>query len=328
MNKNLLLILVMILFFSSCNNGKKPIENDDNNVVKIEAPAFDADSAYFFVSKQVSFGPRVPGTKAHAECADWLENKMKEYTQDVIVQNFKAQVYNGTVFSSKNIIASFNSDKKSRILLGAHWDTRPYADHDPNPDNHKTPIDGANDGASGVGVLIEVARQLSIKKPELGIDIIFWDIEDYGEPQGTETGKEDTWCLGSQHWAKNPHKQGYTARYGVLLDMVGGKNAQFAKEGSSMYYAPDVMNKVWDIANQLGYSSNFTNTLSPSIIDDHIYVNKLARIPMIDIVEYNPNSNSYFNPNWHTLNDNMNGIDKNTLKIVGQVVLASIYNEK
>lgn len=327
MNKNLIVVLVFIAFFTSCNNGKKPTETSNNDVVKMEAPTFDADSAYAFVDKQVAFGPRVPGTKAHAECADWLENKMKEYTQDVIVQNFKAQVYNGTIFTCKNIITSFNADKKSRILLGAHWDSRPYADHDPNPENHKKPIDGANDGASGVGVLIEVARQLSIKKPELGVDIIFWDIEDYGEPQGTETGKEDTWCLGTQHWAKNPHKQGYSARFGILLDMVGGKNAQFAKEGSSMYYAPDVMNKVWDIANQLGYSSNFTNTLSPSIVDDHIYVNKLARIPMIDIIEYNPNSNSYFNSSWHTLNDNMNGIDKNTLKIVGQVVLATVYNE-
>eukprot|EP00825_Cyclidium_porcatum_P021229 TRINITY_DN23737_c0_g1_i2.p3 TRINITY_DN23737_c0_g1~~TRINITY_DN23737_c0_g1_i2.p3 ORF type:complete len:174 (+),score=13.52 TRINITY_DN23737_c0_g1_i2:413-934(+) len=132
-------------------------------------------------------------------------------------------------FSCKNIIASFNPDKKSRILLASHWDSRPYADHDPNKENHKTPIDGANDGASGVGILIEVARQLSIKKPELGVDIVFWDIEDYGEPQGTETGKEDTWCIGTQHWAKNPHKQGYSARFGILLDMVGGKKCSICQ---------------------------------------------------------------------------------------------------
>ncbi len=326
MKKQIGLFIAIIVILASCDNPKKNKLNE--NTVIIEAPAFNGDSAYFFVAKQVAFGPRVPGSKAHDECAIWLESKLKEYSKDVIVQNFKAQVYNGTTLSGKNFIASFNSDKKGRILLAAHWDSRPYADHDPNPENHKTPIDGANDGASGVGVLIEVARQLSIKNPEIGVDIVFFDIEDFGEPQGLQTDKEDTWCLGSQYWAKNLHKPMYSARFGILLDMVGGANAQFAKEGSSMYYAPDFMNKVWDIASQLGHGAYFTNTLSPSIIDDHIYVNKFARIPMIDIIEYNPNSTSYFNPRWHTLSDNMDGIDKNTLQIVGEVVLASVYNEK
>ncbi|MDD2412995.1 MAG: M28 family peptidase [Bacteroidales bacterium] len=329
-HKYIILVIVLAVVMVSCDpsNDDKNKTSTDVNVEKMDKPIFDEDSAFYFVEKQVLFGTRVPGSKAHAECAKWLVEKMKEYADEVVVQDFKAKVYNGKVFDGKNIISSFNPDNKNRILLGAHWDTRPYADHDLNPENHKTPIDGANDGASGVGVLIEIARQLSIKRPQLGIDIIFFDIEDYGEPQGVQSELEDSWCLGSQHWSKNPHKAFYTARYGILLDMVGGMKAEFAREGTSMYYAPDIVNKVWNIATELGYSNFFTPRLSPSIIDDHMYVNKYARIPMINIVEYNAQSNSYFNARWHTLEDNMDGIDKRTLLVVGEVVLATIYNEK
>ena len=327
-NSFIFVLLPLAMFLFSCESKKEKGESTTAEVKRLEKPTFEADSAFYFVEKQVLFGPRVPGSKAHADCADWMASKMKEYADEVVVQDFKAKVYHGKIYSGKNVIASFNPDSRSRILLGAHWDTRPYADHDPNPENHNTPIDGANDGGSGIGVLIEVARQLKIKRPDVGIDIIFFDLEDYGEPQGTQSDLEHSWCLGSQHWSKNPHKPAYNARFGILLDMVGGPKAEFAREGTSMYYAPDIMNKVWDIAAQLGYSNYFTSRLSPSIIDDHMYVNKYARIPMINIVEYNPNSKSYFNPRWHTLQDNMDGIDRNTLQVVGEVVLTTIYKEK
>ena len=131
---------------------------------------------------------------------------------------------------SRNNNGSFNPDKDKRILLFAHWDTRPYSDHDPDPANHKKPLDGADDGASGVGALLEIARQMGMKAPEVGVDIIFFDAEDYGTPEFAKdryNDTSDTWCLGSRFWGKNPHKPGYKAEFGILLDMVGAKDAVF-----------------------------------------------------------------------------------------------------
>ncbi len=324
MKSFLILIIIIIVFFTSCNDNKiKTVVAKPT----IETPNFDADSAYSFVAKQVAFGPRVPESKAHKECSKWLNAKMLEYTKTVTIQNFNATLYNNKTVKGKNIIASFNPENKVRIVLAAHWDSRPFADHDADIKNANTPIDGANDGASGVGVLIEVARQLNIKKPNIGVDIIFFDVEDYGEPQGTKTEREDNWCLGSQYWAKNPHIQGYKARFGILLDMVGGRNAEFAKEGYSMKFAPDYMNKVWYIANNLGFASYFIDKVTDEIIDDHLYVNVISSIPMIDIIEYNANTKHHFNANWHTLKDNINNVDKQTLSVVGKVCLAVIYQE-
>lgn len=331
MRNLLILISLSLLILTSCGGGKKDgdVKNGkEADIIRLEKPQFDADSAFYFVEKQVEFGTRVPGTNPHKLCGDWLISTMEQFADEVVVQSFTARLYNNEMKNGRNIISIFNPDAKSRILLGAHWDTRPYADHDPNPENHNKPIDGANDGASGVGVLMEVARQLSIKPTEIGVDIIFFDLEDWGEPQSTQSDKEDTWCLGSQHWSKNFHKPAYNARFGILLDMVGAPNAKFAKEGTSTYYAPDIVNKVWDIAAQLGFSENFISTYAPSIVDDHMYVNKYAQIPMIDIIQYEPSSRTYFNNNWHTMEDNIDGIDKFTLQKVGQVVLAVIYNEK
>ena len=198
--------------------------------------------------------------------------------------------YDGTLLKARNIIGSYKPESKKRIALFAHWDTRPWADNDPDEKNHKTPILGANDGASGVGALLEIARLVNQQQPELGIDIILLDAEDYGAPQFyTGKHKEEFWCLGSQYWARNPHVQGYNARFGILLDMVGGGNGGF-------------------------------------VTDDHLFINRLARIKTIDIIPYNQEGD--FTPTWHTVNDNMEHIDKNTLKAVGQTVLEVIYNEK
>ncbi len=324
---NLIFIILFTFLIINCDRKTEKKEKIEDKMVYPDV-SFNEDSAYSYVAKQVSFGPRVPGTKAHLDCAKWLFEKMSEYTKDVKIQNFDAVLYNNKTVKGKNIIASFNSNSKKRILFGAHWDSRPYADHDPDTKNHNTPIDGANDGASGVGVLIEIARQLSLKQPNVGIDIIFFDVEDYGEPQGVQSTKEDNWCLGSQFWAKNPHIAGYNAYYGILLDMVGGKNAQFTKEGTSMHFAADFVNKIWKIANDLGYSSYFINYESPAITDDHLYINKIAKIPMIDIIEHSRATEHGFNVNWHTLNDNIKNIDKNTLSVVGKVCLTAIYIEK
>lgn len=332
--------IVFILFISwglffGCESSKKSVDQVAGRKSRksITVPSFNSDSAYFFIQKQVDFGPRVPNTDPHKVCGEYLVNTMKSFGAHVTEQNFSEQAYNGTMLHFKNIIASYNPDVQKRILLAAHWDTRPYADKD--LEGRYDPIDGANDGGSGVGVLLEVARIMSKnEKPNVGIDIILFDGEDYGEHEDVENTPlknglvQIWWCLGSQYWADNPHVPGYSAYFGILLDMVGANNARFYKEGGSMQFAPKVVKKVWNTARGLGYSNYFVNTNSPGIMDDHIFVNRDAKIPMIDIVEYKPNSPSYYFGDYHhTRMDNMSIIDKQTLQAVGETVLYTIYNE-
>ncbi|NTU52084.1 MAG: M28 family peptidase, partial [Candidatus Aminicenantes bacterium] len=275
----------------------------------------------------VEFGPRVPGTPAHAACADWLVKTLKQWTPDVVVQEFKARAYDGRPLEGKNIVASFDEDKTDRVLLCAHWDSRPFADHDPDPANHYKPVMGANDGASGVGVLLEIARCLSIKKPAVGVDILLLDLEDFGEHRNWSGYSQDSWALGSQHWAKNPHRPGYKARFGILLDMVGGAGAVFPREGTSLYYAPAVVRKVWDAARALGLGRYFVETESDPLIDDHVYINRFARIPTADIIDYDSRRGG-FPESWHTVGDTLDKIDRDTLAAAGRTVLAVVHQEK
>ena len=296
--------------------------------IKIEVPTFNADSAYAFVEKQVSFGPRVISSKGWKNCAIWLEKKLKTYTPNVIVQEAPIRTYDGKNHMLKNIIASFSPEKNNRVALFAHWDSRHIADHD--TENQNSPILGANDGGSGVGVLLELARQFSIKNPKIGIDIILFDAEDYGQPAVSDYPRmEHSYCLGSQYWATHLHKSNYFAKYGILLDMVGGKNAVFTQELASLTFAPKVLKKVWNTAAELGYGNTFQFKKTNLIIDDHLYINNLAqgRVPTIDIIEYNEVTESHFYEHWHTHKDKLENIDKNTLKAVGQTVLQVVYNE-
>lgn len=292
-------------------------------------PVFNADSAYSYVDKQVAFGPRVPNTKAHDECASYLAGELKRFGADVIVQDALVTAFDGKDLKAKNIIGQYNKEKKKHVLLFAHWDSRPFADHDPDPKNRNTPIPGANDGASGVGVLLEMARQINKAGIGIGVDIIFFDAEDYGTPDHLNLPyKPDTWCLGTQYWCKHPHVEDYTARYGILLDMVGAPNAVFYKELYSKEFAPDLVDRVWNTAADLGYLSYFSFEDGGQIIDDHVYVARERHIPSIDIIQHEPMSDSNFNEFWHTLKDDMDNIDKSTLKAVGQTLLTIIYSEK
>ncbi|MES2836253.1 MAG: M28 family peptidase [Bacteroidota bacterium] len=324
----LICLVVATLFFVACSNDSATKQNVEENIlteekkVLVATPQFNADSAYAFIKKQVDFGPRVPGTKNHQQCADYLTAKLKNYGAEVMVQNGKVNTYDKKTFDLKNIIASFNPNQPNRILLCAHWDTRHIADRDNS--KKEQPIDGANDGASGVGVLLEIARLLQEQKSTLGIDIILFDLEDYGEPRESDAGMEDSWCLGSQYWAKNKHKANYSAQYGILLDMVGAKDATFLMETSSDYYASWVNKKMWDNAIRLGYSNYFVYDKFGPITDDHLYINQFAKIPTIDIIQWDKNR-SDFGSYHHTHKDNMSVIDKNTLKAVGQSVVETIY---
>jgi hypothetical protein len=323
-----MLLAALIIAYGCGPGGEKAPKEETKKKVVLTVPPFNADSAFKFVADQVAFGPRVVGTPAHQKCLNFLVRKLKSYTKNVIVQNGQATAYNGTTLKFQNIIASFGPEGNNRIILASHWDSRPYADNDPDPANFRKPIDGANDGASGVGVLLEVARQLSLKNPSVGVDIVLFDAEDYGPPMDlrSQDNTQDAWGLGSQYWSKHPHKNGYVASFGILLDMVGAKNATFLMEGQSLTYAPQIVRNVWDIANQLGYSAYFIYTRGGDITDDHIYVNQYLNIPMIDIIHLDPNSQTGFYPYWHTMGDNLSRIDTTTLEVVGKTLMAVIAN--
>ena len=321
--------MLATLLLAGCGGGAaKETTTKESHETSVAVPTFNGDSAYSFVDAQVAFGPRVPGSEAHRACALWLEDKLRSYGADVIVQNMELTAYTGERLDARNIIAQFQPQNKKRVMLCAHWDSRPWADADPDPANHRKPILGANDGGSGVGVLIEVARQLSMQPTEIGIDIILFDAEDYGTHASEEATTENSWALGSQYWSRLPHKQHYNARYGILLDIVGAPNSKFYREGISEEFAASIIDKVWSRAASLGYGDTFINQKGGYVTDDHLYVNHFLHIPCIDIINHDPDSENGFGPYWHTLKDNMEWISSETLAKVGQTVLAVIYNEK
>lgn len=324
----LLLPLICLLLLVSCGAGNKQKENTKSVPMSVIVPIFNGDSAYSFVNSQVAFGPRVPNTQAHVDCGNWLENKLRGYGAEVVAQNMELTAYNGTKLQARNIIAQFQPENKKRVLLCAHWDSRPWADSDPNPDNHYKPILGANDGGSGVGVLLEIARQISMVPTTIGVDIVLFDAEDYGVHEKESSEMEHSWALGSQYWARMPHKNNYNARYGILLDIVGASGSKFHKERISVHFAESIVNKVWSCASSLGYGDTFISEDGGYITDDHFYVNQFLGVPCIDIINYDPESPNGFGPYHHTMNDNMDWISADMLKIVGQTVLTVIYNEK
>ncbi|MBL7964212.1 MAG: M28 family peptidase [Flavobacteriales bacterium] len=294
-------------------------------------PEFNADSAYVLVEKQVAFGPRVPGTAAHRACADWLVQRLRAAGADTVIeQTGTVTIYNGNKLPLRNLIASWNVQARDRILLFAHYDTRPFADKDKERMNQ--PIDGANDGGSGVGVLLEIARHLAGKTHGPGVDILFTDVEDHGQPSGAIGGVDenssDTWCLGARYWAKNPHVPDYKARFGILLDMVGARDARFYKEAFSMRQAGHIVNKVWRTAAAIGHGDRFVDEVKFFVgIDDHVPVHDIRGVPAIDIIEYDPRTNA-FGPYWHTHADNMEVIDRETLRAVGRTVLEVVWKER
>jgi glutaminyl-peptide cyclotransferase len=325
--RQFLILVSLVVTFTQCNTQTSSQETTQESIKLVASPVFNADSAYAFVKKQVDFGPRVPNTSAHKQCGDYLVATLKKYGLSVTEQAFTPTTYDGKVLNARNIIGSFNPDASKRILLAAHWDSRPFADED---SLHKAkPVPAANDGASGVGILLEVARTLSIQdnKAEVGVDIIFFDAEDWGNSEKA-TDKYSGYCLGSQYWAANKHTANYTAYFGILLDMVGAKGAVFQKEGYSVQMAEGVVRNVWNIASRLGYSNYFIDQSGAAITDDHVPVNEVAKIPMIDIIhtQLNNQNHTFFNA-WHTTQDTMENIDPNTLKAVGQTLIQVLYQE-
>jgi hypothetical protein len=323
--RKFLLVLPVVLLLTSCDGSKKT--NDNTNPPAAQeaplaaVPAFNGDSAYAYTKAQVDFGPRTPNSAAHDKCADWMVRELKKWADTVYIQSYTAKGFDGMQMKSKNIIASFNPQAKTRVFISSHWDTRPMADEDDH--DQDKPIDGADDGASSTAVAMEIARAVHAQKPTIGVDIVLFDSEDYGQPNDSKLPhQENTWCLGSQYWAKSPHVPGYHADFGVNLDMVGTADAIFVREGVSVERADWVSQYVWGLASRLGYSSLFESRMFGAVTDDHYYVNEYAHIPTIDVVRYGEDG---FGKHHHTHKDVMAIISKNTLTNVGRVMLQTIY---
>lgn len=332
-NKNLymnskyifLSFLLVASLFTSCKSNKQATEE----VLQPVGPAFMADSAMAYCQAQCDFGPRTMNSKAHDLCEEWIVNKFKGFGLEVETQKADLTGWDGTKLHSTNIIARFNPQAERRILICAHWDSRPWADNDPDSTNWHKPVLAANDGASGVGVMLEVARLLQNDTTlAIGVDLVCFDAEDYGTPQWAEKNEdsENTWALGAQYWAKNL-PEGNKPQFGILLDMVGGQGAKIYQEQNSIRYAASIVDKVWSAARHAGFSSVFANEVGGGVTDDHIPVNE-AGIPTVDIIPFYPDCRqSSFGPTWHTINDDMEHLDINTLKAVGQTLIQVIYSE-
>ncbi len=313
-------VLVFSFLFNSCKEEAKPVVKTQK---RVDIPSFDGQGAYNYVQKQVDFGVRVPGTDSHKACKEWLVKELESNGAEVSVQEFKASFFDVKDADAFNIIGQINPDHKNRVLLAAHWDSRLLADKDDEDQNK--PIDGADDGGSGVGVLLQIAKTIKENPIDLGVDIIFFDAEDNGED--TDDGSKTlTWCLGSQYWMRNKQPKNYKAKFGILLDMVGSKGAKFPLEGYSTRFAKAYQDKIWTLAGRMGYGDLFMKENKGFITDDHVYVSQ-AGIPMVDIINLPGDEKSVFGHYHHTHDDNMNNIDKNTLRIVGQVVTAALYKE-
>ena len=314
MRMTLLYILIAFLMTACGNTGASTASESSSaadSAVATDVKPFDGDGAFAMTKQQCDFGPRVPGTAAHAQCADWLMTTLKASCDTVILQTGTVQTATEGSLGIKNIIGVINPDASQRLLLLAHWDTRPWADNDPDAANHRKPVMGANDGASGVGVLLQLAKQLKQDSTTLGIDIVLVDAEDMGVDDN-----EESWGLGTQYWVQHPHAEGHKPLFGILLDMVGASDATFTREYYSTQYASGFVDLVWK--NAAG--SHFINAQGGAVTDDHIFVNR-AGIPCVDIIDLRSDSPTGFCPEWHTLNDTMGAIDPATLAEVGQTLL-------
>lgn len=323
-------LAIIALALASCTGQTQTKITNADTIALASCPRFSADSAMLYINEQCAFGPRVTGSDAARHCGDFLVERFKAFGAEVEEQTDIVTIWDGTQLPARNIIASINPSNPDRILLCAHWDCRPWADNDPDETNHHRPILAANDAASGVAVMLEICRLLQKQPVQVGIDMICFDAEDLGTPQWAEDrhGSSNTWCLGSRFWAERARDEGYKARYGVLLDMVGGYGATFSRESISMQLAQPIVNRVWKMAEQLGYRQFFPLTDSGSITDDHINVNIIAGVPCIDIIPYYQEGPSSFGPTWHTVKDTPENIDPNVLEAVGQTITQLIYNER
>ena len=282
-----------------------------------ELALFDENRAFGYLQVQCSFGPRVPGTSGHKKGLKHIIETVEPLADSTIRQSFSySDPYTGKLYNLTNVIARFKPFLKERIWLAAHWDSRPWADRDSNPNNRLKPILGANDGASGVAVLLEIANQLSLKAPPIGVDLVFLDGEDMGK-----SGDIRRFFNGSRYLAKNIPPP--LPQYCILIDMIGDKDLQLPIEGNSMNQAPDLVEQLWNEAEELGLDE-FKDEIAYFVEDDHVVLFQIGGIPSIDIIDfdYGPKPINY----WHTLEDTPDKCSPRSLGVVGNLLLYHISN--
>jgi hypothetical protein len=283
---------------------------------------FNADSAMAYTRAQLAFGPRVPGTPQAVKAGDWIVRMMRQRADTVIEQRFTHRTLDGRELPLRNILARFRPAATQRILYLTHWDTRPMADDDPVLGNRATPIPGANDGAAGVGLLVALGDALKKTAPNIGVDLLFVDGEDYGrsfDPPYTDV------LLGSRYFAEHLPSPDYRPIFGVLWDMIADKDLNILQEQKSVTSAPEVVSRLWGKAADLGYSRYFISRVGQDVTDDHVpLINKGLRVIDVVDIDYGPlGSDGVPNPSYHhTLQDTIDKISKKSLQVVGDVALA------
>jgi glutaminyl-peptide cyclotransferase len=277
-------------------------------------PRFDGSSAYRLVQRQVEFGPRIPGSEGHREMAAWVHQLLSERADTLIEQRFTHVTTAGDTLPLVNFLARFRPDAGPSVLLLAHWDTRPISDQASDPADREKPVPGANDGASGTAILLELASMMHESAPPRAVDLLLVDGEDYGDFSAVPD--RDVF-LGSRYFAAN-QPQGFDPEFGVLLDMVGDRDLDLYVEGLSNDYAPEVVDRVWNIAQNMGFGDVFHRSIRTSVRDDHVPLNE-AGIPTIDIIDF------YNYPYWHTPYDTPDKVSASSLAVVGSVMTRLIY---
>lgn len=325
--------MTVVALCASCTGKQTGTASGSDTIPMKPAPVFCADSAMAYVEAQCAFGPRTPMSVAHDECCQWIAGEFRRHGADVAFQQIEVAGYDSTIMRGTNIMASINPEHTDRVLITAHYDSRLWADNDADAAHHRTPVLAANDGASGVAVMLEIARAIGQMPLAFGVDFVCFDLEDQGVPQWAESDDEEpadpyhNWCMGSRKWAEQAFNGGYRARYAVNLDMVGGRGAKFAMESYSLQFARPVVLMVWHIAHQLGYGEFFDLDEGGSVMDDHVSVYQYTHIPSLDIVPHVSGQRSSFGDTWHTMNDTPENIDPEVMKAVGQVMLQTLYND-
>lgn len=326
-----LFLLPLLALAVACKNPHAATSGDtDADTAALTQVKFCADSALATIQAQCAFGPRVPNSEAHRACGNYIVARFKTLGLEVQEQHADLKAWDGRTLKARNIIASYKPERKERLIICTHWESRPWADADPDSAKHREPVMAANDGASGVAVMLEVARLLNELKPAVGIDFICFDAEDYGAPYWADDrapADGSDWCMGSRYWAQHPHKAGYTARYGILLDMVGGSDARYCYEGYSMRFARELMVRLWDVAQRAGAAQLFSPEEGGWAQDDHVPMNEIAGIPTVDIIPCVEGEKT-FGATWHTTADTPENISTATLQGVGQTLLQFLAEER
>jgi len=271
---------------------------------------FNGRTALTYVEKQMSFGPRIPNKPGHQLEADWLLAELRARADTVIVQEITHRLRNGEVLHLRNLFARFRPEATERVLFLAHWDTRPMADKSANLAQQRMPVPGANDGASGVAVLLGVADALKARPPANGVDLLFVDGEDYGDFSDTSD------VLIGSRWFAAHQPPGYQPLFAVLFDMVGDKDLQIYQEGQSLAFAPEVVQRVWRVAAERGHDRQFIPSVRHTLTDDHVSLQK-AGIHAIDVVDFDY-------PYWHTTEDTIDKVSAESLQIVGDVAVSLV----